>query len=348
MTRKTGLCIVPLTLMAASAAILLFHQMSDDQNQQAGELVVYCTHDAAYSEDVIERFTAATGIAVNVRFDEEASKSLGLTNLLLAEKERPRCDVFWNNQTLGTIRLMSQDVLQPYISPNASRIPDRFKDPNGYWTGFAARLRVYLINTDQMAATESAVAERLQRPSLSRVAIAQPQFGTTLSHYSVLAAEQGLNVLQTWHRDTRARGIREVRGNSMTKDLVAEGICDLAFTDTDDAFVAIDAGKPVEMLPVRLTDGGTICLPNSVAMIADCPHPESARRFIDFILLEETELFLAQSRARQIPLGPVDELRLPSDVRRLQEWATSGVDLAPAAGFNQQVLDWLTAEYTGQ
>ncbi len=312
------------------------------------QLVVYCAHDATYAEQVIRQFEAQTGIRVSVRFDEEASKSLGLTNLLIAERDQPRCDVFWNNQTLGTIRLTHDDVLEPYISPNASRIPSAFRDAAGKWTGFAARLRVYVVNTDKMPATQEAIAEALSRESLNRVAIAQPLFGTTLSHYSVLADELGMDGLKRWHADIHQRGIREVRGNSMTKDLVAEGICDLGFTDTDDAFVAIDAGKTVAMQPVRLGGGQTICIPNSVALIKNGPHPDAAKKFIDFLLSEETELLLAKSRARQIPLGPIDESELPEEVLELKVWAADGVELTGAAGLNQQVLDWLTSEYTGQ
>ena len=50
--------------------------------------------------------------------------------------------------------------------------------------------------------------------------------------------------------------------------------------------VAIDQGKPVRMLPVRLKSGKTICLPNSVARIRDCPHPELADKFIRYLLSE--------------------------------------------------------------
>ncbi|MEQ9406415.1 MAG: extracellular solute-binding protein [Fuerstiella sp.] len=347
MSVKQNTFLVPLVLVTAAAAGLALLVNGGRTGGGDARLVVYCAHDAAYAQSVIDLFERQTGINVDVRFDEEANKSLGLTNLLIAEKDNPRCDVFWNNQTLGTVRLMSDDVLQPYLSPNADRIPSAFKDAGGNWTGFAARLRVYLVNTDQMAATEAAVAEKLSQESLSRVAIAKPQFGTTLSHYSVIAAEQGMDELQAWHQDIHRRGIREARGNSMTKDLVAEGICDLSFTDTDDAFVAIDDGKPVSMLPVRLQDGRTICLPNSVALIRGCSHPEPAKAFIDFLLSEEVELLLAQSKARQIPLGPVDESQLPAEVQELRVWAADGADLIPAGRVNQQVLDWLTAEHTG-
>ena len=317
-------------------------------NNQPTDLVVYCAHDAQHAESIIQLFEKRTGLNVDVRFDEEASKSLGLTNRLISEKTSPRCDVFWNNQTLGTIRLMSENVLQPYISPNAERIPDHYRNAEGYWTGFAGRLRVYIVNTENMTATPEAVEQALQKQSLSRVAIAQPMFGTTLSHYSVLADLWGTDQLQQWHQDIRAKGIREVRGNSMTRDLVAEGICDVAFTDTDDAFGAIDAGKPVTMFPVRLKNGKTICLPNSVAMIANCPHQENAKRLIDFLLSEETELLLAQSNARQIPLGKVGRSQVPAEVRELQQWAKDGISLEGAATVNQSTLDWLTREYTGQ
>lgn len=311
-------------------------------------VVLYCAHDAAYAEDIIRRFEEQTGIVVESRFDEEANKSLGLTQLLVAEKDNARCDVFWNNQTLGTIRLREAGVLQPYTSPEAHRIPDKFKDPEHFWTGFAARLRVFLINTDNIADSQAAVQKLLEGDSLKRVTIAKPQFGTTLSHYSAIAADEGLEALQQWHASQRERGIREVRGNSMTRDLVAEGVCDVGYTDTDDAFGAIDAGYPVKMVPIRLRNGDTICMPNSVALIRGGPNPDAGKKLIDFLLTAETEVLLARSRSRQIPLGNVDKSQLPDELEELQEWAADGCDLKAAAAFNQAVLDWLTAEHTGQ
>ncbi|MCA9051826.1 MAG: extracellular solute-binding protein, partial [Planctomycetaceae bacterium] len=332
-------------VLIAVAIVLRPSRVADDGTPG---LVLYCAHDSVFASGVIRRFEETTGITVDVRYDEEANKSLGLTNLLIAEQNEPRCDVFWNNQTLGTIRLQQAGVLQPYQSPSAERIPESFRDADGSWTGFAARLRVFLVNTEHMEAAEQAVNDALGEPSLKRVAIAQPLFGTTLSHYAVLADQWGLEQLKQWHADLHRRNITEVRGNSMSRDLVAEGICDVGFTDTDDAFAAIDAGKPVAMLPIRLDNGSTICIPNSVAMIRNCVHREAAEQFIDFLLSEETELQLAQSAARQIPLGTVDDSQLPPELKQLREWAADGVSLTGAAEVQQQVLDWLTAEYTGQ
>lgn len=344
-----------LFLVLAAVIIPALRSKPDLQKQ----LVVYCAHDSIFADEVIRQFEQQTGIEVDVRYDEEASKSLGLTNLLIAEKGNPRCDVFWNNQTLGTIRLKDHGVLAAYKGPGHNRIPAAFKDSDGYWTGFAARMRVYIINNnmlpvpDDETSDEEHVETRLQRESLRDVAIAVPLFGTTLSHYSVLAAERGIDWLKGWHKSIHERDIREARGNGAVKDLVAEGACAVGFTDTDDAFIAIQQRKPVRMIPVRLPPNEegrrhTIVLPNSVALIAGARHKTNATRFIDFLLTAETELLLAKSASHQIPLGSVDEGALPDDVRRLQQWAKDGITLQRAAEKNQSVLDWLTTEYLKQ
>jgi len=336
------LVITALLLMGAVIVPWLMQSRSSSNNS----LVVYCAHDSVFADAVIRAFEQRSGIRIQVRYDEETNKSLGLTSLLIAEKAQPRCDVFWNNQTLGTIRLKKDGVLSKCEPSLFSRIPAAFRDDEHHWAGFAARLRVFIVNTEKMPATEAAVAEALKAESLSNAAIAVPLFGTTLSHYTVLCDQMGLDGLKSWHRTLHDRGIREARGNGAVKDLVAEGACAFGFTDTDDVFAAIDAGKPVSMVPVRLESGQTICMPNSVAMIRDCPHPEIAAQFIKYLLSEEVELALARSASRQIPLGPVDRTQLPPEVAELAVWAAEGVPLDGAAGHDQEVLDWLSDEYS--
>ncbi|MFN9971941.1 MAG: ABC transporter substrate-binding protein, partial [Phycisphaerae bacterium] len=141
-------------------------------------------------------------------------------------------------------------------------------------------MRVIIINTELMQETDDAVRQAFESGDLSDAAIAVPLYGTTLTHYSVLNAEYGLKKLQEWHRSLHDRGIREVRGNGAVRDLVAAGACRMGWTDTDDAFGAIDDGKPVRMIPARTDSGRTIVIPNSVAMIAGCRHPREAEQFI--------------------------------------------------------------------
>ena len=97
---RTKLPLVTVIVVGILAAVMVPLMLSSEQR-----LVVYCAHDQQLAEGVISRFEQSTGIQVDVRYDEEANKSLGLTQLLIAEKDSPRADVFWNNQLLGTMPL---------------------------------------------------------------------------------------------------------------------------------------------------------------------------------------------------------------------------------------------------
>jgi len=308
-------------------------------------LVVYCAHDQVFSDPILERFTRKTGIKVRVRHDTEATKSLGMVNRLIREKSAPICDVFWNNQVLSTTDLLSHDLLTRYKGSGWSRIPAAYKDPDGRWCGFAARVRVWIVNTDKMPATVEAVTAAESGEDLSRMAIARPLFGTTLTHFCLLWHADAGTTLKTWHANARRRGLIEVPGNATVKNLVARGSCDLGWTDTDDFFVGFDDRHPVAMLPVRLPGGETICMPNSVAIIRGTPRPAAARRLVDFLLSAETELALARSGSRQIPLGTVDENTLPEEVRRLRPLVEDGIDLGDLGDSRAACLAWLRAEY---
>ena len=311
------------------------------QATSRGKLTVYCAHDAVFAEAILRDFERKTGIAVAVKYDTEATKSLGLAELIIREGERPGGDVFWNNELLGTLDLAERGLLQSHPGEGWKRIPERFRDPQGRWAGFAARLRVIIRNTN-------AAPEPLTLPEagdLSRWSMAKPLYGTTLTHYTVLWTRWGSERTQRWHGDTRSRGLREVNGNGPVKDVVAAGTCMAGWTDTDDYFAALDAKAPVAAEPFQMEDGTTICIPNTVAIRRNARHTSQARRLVDYLLSERVELALARSKSRQIPLGPVDAAQLPEEVRALLPAAARGVSLREMLAARNSCLEWLKREY---
>ncbi|HEY3898754.1 MAG TPA: extracellular solute-binding protein [Chthoniobacter sp.] len=334
-----------LTLIALAVALLIGISLWW-QAAHSGALVVYCAHDAIYADSILHDFEKRTGIPISIRYDTEATKSLGLTELLIREKDNPRCDVFWNNELLGMTDLQERGILQPYKGSGYARIPAAFKAPDGSWTGFAARMRVIIFNTQKIGTTPPNLTSILPGTDLSRIGIAKALYGTTLTHYVVLWHEWGGGKVRAWHRQWRADGVKELDGNAAVKDAVAEGACYAGFVDTDDYFEAKDDGRPVAMHPVELDDGKTICIPNTVAIIRHARHSRAAKKLVDFLLSEETELALANSKSRQIPLGPVPEDRLQPDVRALEPWARKGVDLTALGPARAECLAWLKTWYT--
>ncbi|MDB6152274.1 MAG: Extracellular solute-binding protein family 1 [Chthoniobacteraceae bacterium] len=327
--------------VALAAGLLIFWGLFWRSGPQT--LVVYCAHDSIYSESILREFERQSGIPVAIRFDTEATKSLGLVELLVKEKDAPRCDLFWNNELLGTLRLADCGLLEPYKGSGYARIPGGFKDPDGRWTGFAARLRVCIFNTD---AVEKPDGMQSTPGDLSRWAIAKPLYGTTLTHYSVLWQKWGPEKTKAWHQQWRVGGVRELNGNAAVKDAVAAGVCVAGFTDTDDFFEARDEGKPVAMRPLRLEGGETICIPNTVGLIHGSRRMADARKLADFLLSANTELALARSRSRQIPLGTLPpETLLPQEVLELKHWAESAIPLNKLGAAHAECLAWLKSEY---
>src|SRR4051812_3273676 len=85
----------------------------------AGGGALYCAQDQNFAEKSLAEFKERTGYEVDTKFDTEKDKSVSLFVELKKEKDRPRCDVFWNNEPLNTIRLQKLGVLDPYDSPSA-------------------------------------------------------------------------------------------------------------------------------------------------------------------------------------------------------------------------------------
>jgi len=311
-------------------------------------VVVYTALDQIHSEPILKAFERATGIEVRPVYDTEDAKTTGLVNRLIARRADPDCDVHWNNEIVQTVRLAEMGLLAEYRSPNAERIPSALRDPGGRWTGFAARMRVVIYNTRLVKADDlplglSAFTDAEWR---GRAAMARPFFGTTLTHVAVLHQRWGPERLEAWLGAVRANETALCPGNATVRDLVVAGERAFGLTDTDDAWAAMQAGKPVRVL-VPDAAGGAVLIPNTVALVAGCPHPEPGKRLIDYLLSAEVERRLARSASAQIPLGtdladektPWDALRaagvMPVDWARAAACIKDVVALARRAGMDQ-------------
>ena len=89
--------------------------------------------------------------------------------------------------------LKQRGVLAPYKSPNAEGIPATFKDAEGYWTGFSARIRVIVYNTKLVKPEEApkSIFDLTDPKWKDQIAIADPRFGSTSFHVAAFYAELG-------------------------------------------------------------------------------------------------------------------------------------------------------------
>lgn len=268
------------------------------------EVVIYTSLDQIFSEPILKSYEEKTGVKVKAIYDVEAAKTTGMVNRLIAEKDNPQCDVFWNSEIGRTLILKEKGILAPYISPSSSDIPDQFKDKDGYWTGFAARARVLIYNTNLVREDEAprSIFDLADSRWQGRFALANPLFGTTATHCAALFEVLGQIRAEKYFEQLKYNRVVIVPGNSNSRDQVRDGELMIGFADTDDANVAIMEGKPVKMIYPDKGGIGTLLIPNTVALIVGAPHPEEAKRLIDYLLSREVEEKLAFCPSAQMPL----------------------------------------------
>lgn len=316
-------------------------------SRQAEQVVVYTAHDDIFSQPILDGFTRETGVEVLTKTDTESTKTIGLAETILAERERPRCDLYWNNEVLQTLRLAKAGVLEPVSLPVAADYPQQYRGADGTWVGFAARARVLVVNSGRMAeARRPKSIEALTDPQWrDQCAIAKPLFGTTATHAACL--------FHAWGEERAREFFQKVKGNAKiltgNRDVarrVASGELAFGLTDTDDAMVEVDAGSPVVLVYPDQAEGelGTLFIPNTLAVVKGAPHPEHAKQLMAYLLKPETEALLVRGPSAQIPLNTRStasaRVETPSSVRAMD------VDFAAVAEEWSSVYEFLREEFT--
>lgn len=299
---------------------------------EPADVVLYSSVDGPILDPIVRSFTEKTGIKVRVVGDTEATKTVGLVERLIAEKPRPRADVWWSNEPLGSITLARQGVLDRGGTEVAKGWPSEWRSSDGAWVGHALRARVIAYNTNRLHREE--VPRRLRDLAAERfegkVGLANPAFGTTRLHLAALVALAGEEPTRAWLRSMRDRGARIYDGNSGVVQALAFGEIEVGLTDTDDVHAAERNGWPVSFVyeepdsagddTAGLKSFGPLAIPSTAGRIAGSPHPVEGAMLFEFILSPEVERMLAASEARHVPIRPeiareFPDLSIPGAIR---------------------------------
>jgi len=313
----------------------------------ANEVVVYTSVDDVFARPVTEKFEHETGIKVRLVTDTEETKSTGLLNRLIAEKKRPRADVFWSGDPIRAAILKSKGVSSPYRSSSAKDLAPMYSDAEGYWTGFSARARIILYNKNQVnkGYEPTSIMDLLNPEFKGRVCMANPLFGTTSMHAAAIFVSFGDKKARKYFADLKNNKLKLLSSNGEVRRRVSSGNCAYGITDTDDAYTALRDEKPVGVIFPDRKGFGTLIVPNATVLIANAPHPEAGKRFIDFLLSEDTEEALARGEAAQMPLR--DHLEGPKEFPGLKELHAMKVDYNKLSAMLESLSKGFLKEWAG-
>ncbi len=323
-------------------------------------VVLYSAQDQEFAEPLFEQFHKETGLDIAPKYDTEAKKTVGLLTELMNERHRPRCDVFWNNEPIGTVRLQKMGLLEAYDSPSAASYPPSAKARDYTWYAFARRARVLLVNTKLVPEKDRprSLLDLTDPRWRGKLAMAVPLYGTTASQAACLFDVLGPDKAKEYYRGLKANGVNLAPGNKQVAEWVGQGqspagnTVAVGVTDTDDSMDEVTKGRPVQIIfPDRDAPAdsrlGTLFLPNTLCIIKGCPNPVGARKLVDFLLSPAVETALAEGESHQLPVNPQVTTELPAALAPAKDVKPMKVDWDRAAGYWEESQKFLAAEFGG-
>jgi iron(III) transport system substrate-binding protein len=283
--------------MKSSIAIVIVLVLVVSGCRRNGEavrrVVLYTSVDEPFVRPLVERFKQETGIEVTLVTDAEATKTAGLAEKLLAEKDHPIADVYWGNEPFHTIQLSEAGALSPCRPAGVEQIAERFREKEGMYTSVGLRARMIAVSTRpelREVASKIKTLKDLADPALKgKIGISNPGFGTASGHVAALYIGWGDEATDAWLRALSDNGVLLLGGNSVVAEQVAAGTLVAGLTDNDDIANAKAEGQPIEGVIPDQDGAGTLLIPTTVALVKGAPHEAEAKPLIDFLTTARVE-----------------------------------------------------------
>jgi len=138
-----------LTLFAAVLAGCSSFTVSS-QAQDTGRLVIYSGRSESLVAPIIEQFSQASGVKVEVRYANTSE----LAATLLEEGKNSPADVFYAQDPGGLGAVANAGLLAKLPDETLEKVESRFRSTEGLWVGISGRARVVVYNARQLQPTD--------------------------------------------------------------------------------------------------------------------------------------------------------------------------------------------------
>jgi iron(III) transport system substrate-binding protein len=119
---------------------------ASSQAEDAGRLVIYSGRSESLVAPVIEQFSQASGVKVDVRYGNTAE----LAATLLEEGKNSPADIFYAQDPGGLGAVAKAGLLAELPQELLNKVENRFRSADGLWVGISGRVRVVVYNTQSL------------------------------------------------------------------------------------------------------------------------------------------------------------------------------------------------------
>lgn len=308
----------------------------------AGEINLYSSRHYDTDAELYEKFSEATGIKVNLiegKDDEllERIKTEGANSpadvLITVDVAR-----LWRSQADGLLQAVDSETL-------TSAVPATLRSSNNTWFGLTKRARIIVYNTDKVKESELSTYEDLADPKWKgRFCIRSSGNTYNQSLIASKIVEKGEPATEAWVKGLVSNFAREPEGNDTDQIFaVASGQCDVAIVNSYYVarMKASEDPKDQEVIAKigaffpNQNDGGTHVNVSGAGILANAPHPEQAKEFLEFMVTPEAQEIFANNN-NEYPVIP--NLAPNAVVAEFGEWKASEL---PIESFGEKNADAL-------
>lgn len=260
---------------------------SSSTGSDEGPITIACGAMEDLCQAWTDKFTEQTGIqATYVRL------SSGETVARLASaKDNPEFDVWHGGPVDGYGEAVNQGLIEAYTSPEAEKIPDEYKDPDGNWTGVYIGALGFCSNQSQLDKLGVDVPDSwddLLDPALKgQVSMAHPStsgtaFTTLWTQVTRLGSEDaGMEYMAQLHNNV----LQYSKSGTAPGQIAGRGEAAVGLVFSHDCVKYQEEG--MTDLVVSFPEEGTGYEVGGVALVAGSSHKEAAQAYIDFAISAE-------------------------------------------------------------
>jgi len=297
--------------LAAAASLLLAASANVAAQDADGPLTVYSGRSESLVGPVIDAFSEASGVPVQVKYADTAE----LAAILSEEGDRSPADVFFA-QDAGALGAVADAELLTQLPPDLlARVPASFSDPDGRWAGVSGRARTAAYATAQELELPDSILDFADPAWSGRIGWA-PANGSFQSFVTALRVVEGEDVARAWLEGILANDPVAYAKNTAAVEGVAAGEVDVAFVNHYYLLrLVAEHGEDYPVGQRFFTGGDTGSLVNvaGVGVLDSSDQPEAAGAFVEYLLSEEAQRYFSES-TYEFPLleGVEADPRLPA------------------------------------
>jgi iron(III) transport system substrate-binding protein len=242
----------------------------------AQKLVLYTA-----SNDEIEKVVMAAFAKAHPQIKVEAiNLSTGpVVQRAIAEKANPQADVVWMINDVALNQLKAAGVFEPY-EPKGAKVPDNFRDPDGFWTAHNATIMAMAVNTKllkeknlPMPATWQDLTKPVYKGSISVAAATKSGTGLTIA--TTMYDAYGWDFLDRLH----ANVFQYQSSGSAPARQAAAGEVVIGLTYDTAIVQQIRAGHPIAMVYGGMSPN----ILEGAGLVTKGPNPREGKLFMDFL-----------------------------------------------------------------